>query len=224
MKYFKRYSVFLILFILPLLSDGQAIRVNYIGFSGYQKAVVPANYYYGFGYEQNIGKRIAILFEYNKGYELDENSGHYFFDDINSPVSFNYGLEIPWYEFAYQSKYFFTGNDDGSWYVSSGIALRKATYTMDIYSANYNQSGLPATSIPLGVTQKSYSLIPLSFKVGWRNSIDGWFGDYNIGISYIPGGNYRNTGNPNIDQYLTKQGIRSFCINVGFSFGVGWAD
>ena len=219
------FFFFLLLFSTPIFSNGQAIRVNYVGYSGYQKSVSTSNYFYGFGYEHNIGSKIALQFEYNKGYSLDENYGYYYYDNINSPVNFEYNLEIPWYEFAYQSKYFFSGNDEKSFYISSGISMRMAKYNMEIYSVSYNPQNVTAPPpIPTGLIIKSYNLFPISLKVGWRNTIDGWFGDYNFGISFIPGANNRKSGNPNIDQYLKDEGLKNISFNIGLTFGFGWVD
>jgi len=53
--------------------------------------------------------------------------------------------------------------------------------------------------------------------------MDGWFGDINFGVSYIPGSGSKGSGNEAIDQILGKY-YRSLTFNFGLLFGFGWAE
>ena len=204
-------------------SNGQSIRLNYFCSSVFEN-LGASHYYYGFGYEQNLGSRLAVSLEYNRGYSFDDYvNGNIVFPD---GTGVQYSLNMPWTEFSYQSKYFFSDNDDGTAYLSMGIAYRNVKSEMQ----NVSYSGMGTSPIPQEATGTE-SLIPISLKLGYRGSIDGLFGDYFIGINYIPGGSSKNTGINSIDNYplldsenRTVDCYKSIAFTFGMAFGIGWAD
>jgi hypothetical protein len=215
---------FIFLMACPFLISAQAIRFNYFGAS-YFEVTSKKNYYYGFGYEQNIGSGIAVSLEYNRGYGFDDEYANLSLDytENGDIYKVNYSLQMPWTEFSYQSKYFFTGADDNSFYISSGIGLRSVKY--DIHSVDATINGNYAYGLfPDGIETKKITLIPVSVRLGYRGSIDYWFGDYAIGLSYIPGASSKETGFSTIDNHSTKANFRNFSFTFSCAFGIGWAD
>jgi len=208
-----------------MITMGQGIRVNWLGASFFEKTN-GKSFYFGGGYEQNIGTAIAVSLEYNFGYSFGdgEESVQFQFPKDGDVYTVEYLPLMPWSEFSYSSKYFFSGNDDDSWYVSSGLAIRTVKYNLNLLSAYSNSSGNYATGLfPETVEEKSIVLTPITFKFGVRSSIDDWFQDYAIGFSYIPGGSSKKTGYTTIDTYAPGS-FKNFAFTFSLAFGLGWAD
>jgi hypothetical protein len=205
----------------------QAIRLNLLDYSSVIKGGDVSGFYAGFGYEQNVGDRIAVSLEYNFSYlnnttEYDQyyNSSYYDNSGNSSYLTFDYFIAYPSKELAWQSKYFFNDNDEGSWYIASGIAYKSIKYNWGITDINADYNYPVPPELAEGKFEESVAVIPLSLKLGYRNSIDGIFGDYFIGINY-------NTGGSSPDDVILKnylQGvIRKINFSFGLNFGFGWA-
>src|SRR4051794_26489757 len=111
-------KLLILLFVIPFFCNSQSIRLNYLCESVVQKITGASNFYYGFGYEQNLGSNIAVSLDYNRGYNISEEPGYntLSYTENNDYISFNYAVSAPWTEFSYQSKYFISGVDEGSFY------------------------------------------------------------------------------------------------------------
>jgi len=186
-------------------------------------------YYYGFGYEQNLGTKVAVSLEYNKGYSLSTVdytplSYYEYYDQVGLGYSFYYGHAITWSEIAYISRYFFDYNDDGSWYLSSGIGLRTAKIEIVTENISYDTPYFSQATQFQNLKSSNVTLIPISFKVGYRNSIDGFFGDYFLGLTYIPGAEDKGSGNKAFDTFINKKYFNNISFNFGICIGIGWAD
>jgi hypothetical protein len=217
-------NFFLILIFTPVVSNAQSLRFNFFDHSAFERAENGNyNWYWGAGYEHNIGDMIAVSFDYNAGLDFDDNHyGTLFFGDQVSGGQIEYELNLPWKEIAYQSKYFFTGNDDNSFYISSGISYRWIKYQLDVNGVDF--TGAYVGQIIPTTIEKTITQFPLSLKLGFRNSIDGWFGDYSLGASFIRGATSQGSGIPIFDDHLENSVFKDFSINFSVAFGIGWAE
>jgi hypothetical protein len=219
-----RNAILVLAILFPVLSHGQAIRLNYFGAS-YFENTSKKHYYYGFGYEQNVGTHISVSLEYNRGYSFDEEDEYLYlqYAENGNTYDIEYYNSMPWSEYSYQSKYFFNGNEDDGWYISSGVSIRTVKYELFVASANVN-GNYAVGLFPESPGSKSITLFPISLKFGYRNAIDWWFQDYMLGISYIPGGSTKPTGYATIDNHATQTSFKNLAITFSLSFGIGWAD
>jgi hypothetical protein len=211
----------LLLFVLPNVR-GQGVRVTYIGYNSFESMPGKEFMNYGLGYEQNLASHIAVSLEYFKSYGLgDETWGEYSNADANSN-DFIYIFKAPWREFTYTSKFFFSGNDVKSAYLATGIGYRQIDFSMS--TQNYNSSSPDAEAISRGAPLQRITMVPIYLKIGSRGEIDGWFGDYFIGLNFNPGAGNQKSGNQTIDNLLNEKYFRTFSFTFGLAFGLGWAD
>jgi hypothetical protein len=228
----KKISIFLFFSIVFISSvKSQAIRANYFCGSAFQKTDGGGGtkfWYWGFGYEQNVGDRIALSLEYNKGFSFGDEaeSAQLISGDVStSGYSMYYLQTMPWNEFSYQSKYFFTDNDDNAWYFSTGLAYRTVTVQVQIEDLMYSSDYEPVLgTLHTGLYSEKVTFTPVSFKLGYRNSIDGFFGDYFLGINYLPGSSKKSINNTFLDQQITTKSFTSVALTFGFAMGFGWAE
>ena len=130
-------GVFIVIYLLLNYtnSNSQGIKVDFLGFNG-----VAQNYgtplFWGIGYEQNFGEKISLGLTYRSGYSFDSENSYsdveYGFSIPNGNVSFTVFQNCSWSEFAYTSKYFFSDNSDGSYYVASGISMMQTTVQYEL--------------------------------------------------------------------------------------------
>jgi hypothetical protein len=208
--------------------QAQAVTFKLLDYAPFVVERNPNGLFWGFGYEQNIGDRIAVSLEYSKSYNLDESNFEtsYTYRDASG---YGYGYSslstYGWSEISYHSKFFFTPSDDRAWYVSSGIGIRTFHHILDIYGAQFDVPYASLSqSIVDGTHTEDVTLIPVTLKLGQRGSIDGWFGDWFLGLSFIPGasGKLPPANSPyDKSSYLSLKGV-SFVF--GLNFGIGWAD
>lgn len=220
--------------------DAQAIRFNTICYSrdfvssfDEQNVTNPmSNWFAGLGYEQNIGDRIAISIDINSslGKLFGEEDEQYRSFDYYEPGSqylssyeFSYSSYITYTELNYQSKFFFNTNDDGSGYISSGIGLKFVRWNLSPSTNYYTPPDEIASLLPSQNIEEKKLIIPVSLRLGHRGSLDGVFGEYFFGVSYNIG-----AGNFPEDSYLKnfydKKPMRSLSFNIGYLWGIGWAD
>lgn len=225
MSYRKLLFFIILLKSFTVETFGQAIEVTYFGFSNFQKGNDSPPFFYGFGYEQNLGSRIAVSLNWHNGFTFDDQGGGSSdFESLLPGVNFSYYSRFSWKEFSYTSKFFFSDNESQSWYVSSGIAYRMTSATITTYSIFATPGNESIANQLSAGGKKDNILIPISISFGGRGSLDDWFGDYFIGFSYIPGADKKSSGNPTLDTAIGKGYYRNFCINFGLRVGFGWAD
>jgi len=223
----KKFScIVLVLFFFGSFKsrvDAQAIRFNYFCGSFVEHTVSKTNLFYGIGYEQNFGKRIALSLEYNKGFGIGENDyvSVRFRDANQEGYDFDYLTTLPWSEFAYQAKYFFADNDEDAGYISSGISVRSINARTDVVHLQYDSTYISTVGAMGGVIEEKITLFPISIKFGYRGSIDGFFGDYFVGIHLIPGAAGKNVA-PKLASLVETKFFSATAITFGMSFGIGW--
>jgi hypothetical protein len=211
---------------MTISSAGQSIKFTYLGYNSWQNYEGQRNMYYGGGYEQNVTDRISVSLDYNSGYTLDEDKwSSVTFTDGTYGYSFDYIVTAPWQELAYTSKFFFTENDDRSWYISSGIAYRTTTVDVQVLP-NYFDPVYASVGqeIGMGINKKRQSLFPITMRIGGRGSIDSWFGDYFIGLTFVPGASGAGTGNKTLDNAIGKKYFRTLSVSIGIALGIGWSE
>jgi hypothetical protein len=203
-------------------AQSNAIRFNAIDYSPSLKGMGVAGMYVGLGYERNVNGYLAVSLEANTSYlNEDDSGGDYYVGDYNGPnyLSFAYALKYPWKEVAWQSKYFFSGNDDVSWYFGTGIAYRRIQIKWDIFGASAQNISIPGT-LADGEYQESFSVFPLSFRLGHRNELDGLYTDYFIGLNINLGS--VDPSDPVLKDYIVYNELSALNFCVGLNFGVGW--
>lgn len=220
-------SVFFLISLLPAVAFAQAIRFNLLGLNSAHSTEGARVLFAGIGYEQNVFDKLAVSLEYNFGYTFSIQSDEYYDESINhlssEEYSYMYSLEVPWSEIAYQSKYFFRDNTENSWYMGMGIGIKWFEYQFEILEE------LPGYSVtgpgPLQIKKyyQTVSAIPITFRSGFRNSIQSFFQDYNFAVGYLVGKGELKTGESRIDNYLyEKPKLNSIFMSVTCSIGIGW--
>lgn len=222
------------------LTLAQGIRVNTFCYTNDFKAKVDedgptnsfSNWFVGIGYEQNVGNRIAVSLDINSslgklfGSESEQSKTIDYYDNnyqFTTSYSINYTSYISYTELNYQSKYFFNDNDDASGYISSGIGLKFVNWT---YKAVDGYGSVPpeiSYLVPRNSIEEKLLVIPLSLRFGRRGSIDGAFGEYFFGFSYnLKAGNLPQSDE--LKNFFNEKPMRGFAFNLGYLWGIGWAD
>lgn len=201
-----------------------------MGYTTIQKSYT-STFYYGFGYEQNVGDKISLGLTYRKGYSIDPDysstTNTYTFVGYENGVGYNVSFDVvnisDWHEFNYTSKYFFEDNMEGGYFSSSiGIVKTDIEYNVqniwvDQYPAYY------AFDITPGVYHQELTLVPVSFDLGSRSEFDGWYYDLYLGVSMLPFGNKKDVK----PQFLHNRGVESLfdplSFHIALSVGVSWA-
>lgn len=218
---------------------GQAFRFNTVSYSGdfitipnvSSATFASSNLFLGLGYEQNIGEKIALSLELSHSYGFitgPENSGSKefsYFDTGNNLSNFTYSRVsyISYLALNYQSKYFFYTNQDVSTYISTGIGLKSVKW--------YLKPEIDNNSIPESFQGKFSNspinenklVVPITFRLGRRGSLDDTFGDISIGVSYNLGANGLNE-NKYLKYLFEESPMRNIAFGINYSFGFGWAD
>ena len=205
--------------------------MDVLGYTTLQKSYT-STFYYGFGYEQNVGEKISLGLTYRKGYSIDPDYStlvnSYSFVGYENGVGYNVSFDIlnisNWHEFVYTSKYFFEDNLDGG-YFSTSIGLVKSEIEYDIQNIWLDQSPVyNSFDISYGVYKQDLTLVPISFDLGSRSEFDGWYYDFYLGLSILPFGNKKDVK----PQFLHNRGVETMFDPVSFHialcFGVSWAD
>ncbi len=198
------------------LAFSQGIRVNAACFNLSENSQngqysSSHNGFVGIGYLQDIGTKLSVSLEYNKSWDVSD----YGTSDIDETTSGNiyiYSLDMPWSEIAYESRYFFTDNDEAAFYISSGIAYR----TIDTKFTDFTYGNSE-------VTKKTYHVLPITLRIGHRGSMDGFFGDLFVGTTFIPGASSIKPGPTIFHDEVDHSFIRGLSFNFGWSMGIGWA-
>lgn len=142
----------------------------------------------------------------------------------NLYYSYYYTSVISYTELSYQSKYFFSDNDDNSGYISSGIGLKFVKWTFDASEISEIPAGL-ILPYPSDLLEEKLTVVPLSLKLGSRGSMDGFFSEYYIGFTYNLGADKlpQDDALKNFTADSEKP-MNKLAFTLGYSFGIGWAD
>lgn len=230
---FKRLTVIL----LVLFSSGgfsQAIRFNTYNFcDDFRKKSTKignttnvyldegSDIYFGIGYEQNVNDRISVSGEINTSlgrvYAASElETSVSVTDPITGDVStqyYRYEFYVSYLELKYISKYFFRSNDERSGYFASTLGFKNINFG---YADEYSGAE--------DIEQKESKLIfPLGVRLGWRGSIDGWFGDGFIGAGINIGAG-KEPKDAVVKAFNEGSSISKVYFTAGYCFGIGWAD
>lgn len=231
----KKNLFFLVLILfVSLKSNGQAIRFNYLGIThplktGSETSSFPV--YFGVGYEQNLGSRIALSLEYNHTYpnvfKLAFSESFTHFGTVRTAngnnYDFEYDIKYPMHEIGYQSKFFFRDNDHHAWYVSNGISLIIIDYKWEIKDDNYYNFGdAPPADFRTGTFSESLTSVPLNLRVGFRTTIDQAFSDLAFGFRVNLTGENKPT-NKTYKYVNDKSRLRDISFVMSLSLGFGWA-
>ena len=192
----------------------QSIRWNLSGFT-FGKT---ANFYTGLGYDHNLNHRIGLLLDVNLGVSLrNQNSENFKYAENGNEYQSYYDIQEYWWEIAYQSKYFFSDNDERSFYVASGIAYRPYKFEIEINTYNLSSNG-PAK---YETYKKTIVMLPLSLRLGLRGSISGFFGDISFGMTYLPGAESKKLNLTYVDEVFVPI-ENSLVFGMNLALGIGW--
>ncbi len=223
-------GIFLVIYLLLNYtnSNSQGIKVDFLGFNG-----VAQNYgtplFWGIGYEQNFGEKISLGLTYRSGYSFDSENSYsdveYGFSIPNGNVSFTVFHNCTWSEFAYTSKYFFSDNSDGSYYVASGISMMQTTVQYDLNNLQVNGISDPTFygDLSEGIYKQDITLFPVSIDLGHRGEFDGLFYDYYIGLGFLPFGANPDAEPASLASHGVEPQFASLSFRFGMTFGVSWA-
>ena len=231
----KKIYILIIISILAniKISNAQAIKLDYLAFSGIASRYSKP-FFWGIGYDHNLGDKISIGLTYKSGYALDADYFNteisYGFPAVDASniehlVTFNVVHNTSWREFAYTSKYFFADNTDGGYFVSSGISLFQA-------KNEYQVSGLavdmdPKTNyldIAEGIYEQNITLLPISFDLGGRGAFDGFYFEYYLGMGFLPFGSQKDVKPAFLFNHGVETRFQPISFHLGLCVGVSWAD
>jgi hypothetical protein len=176
--------------------------------------------HFGVGYEHNLNRRLSLLLQYT----ADFNTG------MSSEGDFNYSGNGGYYRVSYyarsensmsveyEAKYFFSDNEYGACYMSSGIAWQK--FKMVQYASERNENSGENTNYC--DISGSRTLIPISFRLGYRSPLDRLFIDFNAGFSFTPG--VSDFGCDLVDDHIDAPVFNTFSFNFNIAVGYGWGD
>ncbi len=232
MKLINKILLIVLFLIGTNNSFAQGIRLEYFGITGISSSYNQPDFY-GFGYEQNVGDKISLGLTYRAGYDLG-GDGSYESDKYSynktlsnsavDQVSFNLTQTSSWKEYSYSSKYHFSDNSDGSFYISNSISLFNATNTYnitDIYVNNNSTSSYDNLGTGTLYEQK-ITLIPMSFDLGYRSEFDGWYQDYFIGMSFLPFGSKKDVEPSMLADHGVQTKFSALSFRFGLCFGIAW--
>ncbi len=209
----------------------QGLKMEVFGYTSLHTSYT-STFYYGFGYEQNVGDKISLALSYRKGYSADPDyssvTERYSFigneNGVNYDVSFELASISSWHEWNYSSKYFFDDNMSGS-YFSTSIGYLKSAVEYDVKNLSVDYAQVySAFDVRIGYFNQDITLIPVSFDFGTRSEFDGWYYDLYLGVSTLPFGSKKEIK----PQFLHNRGVESLFVpvsfHIAFSIGVSWAD
>lgn len=223
-----KYILLVGIFTLSTLAaSSQGIRVEYFGVSG-----VASRYgslvFYGFGYEQNVGDKISLGLTYRKGYDITDGETvdpeYVSYMKGTDEVKIDLSQTGTWKEFSYSSKYHFTDNSDGGFYIANSLSLFSAKTIINITSINVNGNSDISNYDGIGRTtyEKSTTLLPMTFDLGYRSEFDGWYQDYYFGINLLPFGNNKTVTPSQLSDHGITSKFNSLSFRFGMCFGIAW--
>lgn len=232
-KIFFPALVLITLIISTHQVKAQAIKLDYIGFSGICSRYSNP-FFYGIGYDQNFGDKLSLGLTYKGGYALDDGYWNQEIDysflstdasNIEHVISFSVIHKTSWHEFAYTSKYFFEDNTDGGYFISSGISLLQATNTYQVYGLAQDQVQVPNyQDLSQGLYEQKITLFPVSLDLGGRGAFDGFYFEYYLGMAFLPFGSKKDVEPAFLNNHGVETRFQPVSFHMGLSIGVSWAD
>jgi hypothetical protein len=216
----------LLLCSLNRTSSAQAIKYYPVTINEVHQHAGGATSGMGFGYEQNIGDRLSwgvnFLGSFPTPATISETKVY-----PSELIHIDCNHSVSWWQLQYQSKYFAKPNDGSSFYFSSSIAVQSRTQKVEVVSITDFNAYTPLPSYD-GITSGSIRsqndiLIPVSFSMGVRGSLDGFFGDVYVGASYLFKSNYTNK-NLVTERFGKNYSYADLAVTFGLAIGIGWAD
>ena len=226
MNLYKRIILATLFTLSTLAASSQGIRFEYFGVSG-----VASQYgslvFYGFGYEQNVGEKISLGLTYRKGYDITDGETvdveYVNYTKALDDVRIDLLQTGTWSEFSYSSKYHFTDNSDGGFYIANSLSLFNAKTIINITSIYVNGSSESNyDGIGTIAYERSITLLPLSIDLGYRSEFDGWYQDYYFGINFLPFGNNKTVQPSQLSDHGLTSKFNSLSFRFGMCFGIAW--
>lgn len=191
------------------------VRVSPLNYENVEKG---ANMGFVFGADADISDRTAMAFDY--GFAID-----LFGDGSNTRESFAYdGYQVDVStitrsrNFTLRSLYFLTDMAGGP-YIATSVGIRTVILELDPSVWDTNSSiGFPAPSWARA-TERKTTLTQLGLRVGSRSELDGYYGEFYIGVGV-------NLGE--LDGLLPPYMVASdwalsrTYFQAGYAFGIGW--
>ncbi len=212
--------------------NAQGIKVDLFGYSGLSSEYT-SSFYYGIGYDQNVGDKISLGFSYIKGYSIDPDYSktEQYYSFIATENNLNYNVEVgltalsSWHSFSYTSKYFFDDNSDGGYYFSTGISMLQTEIEYDVHSISVDQMGSSnAFGISQGLYKQKLTLIPISIDLGSRSEFDGWYYELYAGASLLPFGAKKDVSPSFLKNIGVETKFNPVSFHISLCVGVSWAD
>ena len=226
MNLYKRIILATLFIVSTLGASSQGIRFEYFGVSGVASRYGPLEFY-GIGFEQNVGDKISLGLTYRKGYDI--TSGETVDPEYVSYLKNSDEVRIDllqsgaWSEFSYSSKYHFTDNSDGGFYIANSLSLFSAKTIINITSISVNGSSESNyDGVGTIAYEKSITLLPMSFDLGYRSEFDGWYQDYYFGINLLPFGNNKTVTPSQLSDHGITSKFNSLSFRFGLCFGIAW--
>lgn len=227
MKIFLSRAILVISLLLNYTNvNSQGIRLDGICYSGINNHYSSAGYW-GLSYDQNFGEKLSLSLSFRTPFSSNEglyvNEVQYGFRSIDGDVHFTVYHINDWQEFAYTSKYFFSDNSDGSYFVSSGISLMLATNT---YNLNYldvdGNSQSSYGDLAVGEYEQSITLIPFALDLGHRSEFDGFYLEYYVGAQFLLSGANTEVEPASLANHGVETRYSSASIHAGLCLGFSW--
>ena len=222
---FKKIFASMLFLLVGAGANAQGISGRLIDYSTFISKGGYSGLSWGIGYEQNVTKHLALSLSYNSswGHTDDETSEYSYDDGSGYGYTFTYFQDFTWHEFAYESKYFFDGNDDNSMYLSSGIAYREVSHLTTIDNV-WVDPGYYDVYDALAQTyyRVNFSCVPITIKWGERGEMDGLFTDVYVGVTFIPGASGKLPGTYTFFTGKTEQKVNTISFCAGLKIGIGW--
>ena len=227
MNLYKRIILATLFTVSTLAASSQAIRFEYFGVSGVASRYGPLEFY-GIGYEQNVGEKISLGLTYRKGYDITSGETvdveYVNYTKALDDVRIDLLQTGTWSEFSYSSKYHFTDNSDGGFYIANSLSMFNAKTNINITQITVNGNSDISNYDGIGTIayEKSITLLPLSIDLGYRSEFDGWYQDYYFGINLLPFGNNKTVQPSQLSDHGLTSKFNSLSFRFGMCFGIAW--
>jgi hypothetical protein len=149
---------------------------------------------------------------------LGLNSTGMFFDIENEDgdrVADGYG-SVKSLGVYYKSIYTTNANDDNSFYLGSGLAIKRVARYIEVEDSDSWSN----TYVPNGKYTSSQVVVPLSYYTGYKAATDEFFSDlyFGVGINLLAGGEWSN---PLEGEYTSSAELSKVSVIFGLSYCFG---
>ncbi|MCU0318704.1 MAG: hypothetical protein MUE88_01295 [Flavobacteriales bacterium] len=191
------------------------LRISPLNYENVEKG---ANMGFVFGADADLSDRTAMAFDYGFAFDL-------FGDGSNTRESLSYdGYQVDvstitrTRNFTLRSLYFFSDMAGGP-YIATSIGIRTVILELDPSVWDTNSSfGFPAPAWARATESKT-TLTQLGLRVGSRSELDGYYGEFYIGVGV-------NLGELDgmLPPYMAASdwSLSRTYFQAGYSFGIGW--